>query len=132
MNILLSINEKYLDKALVTMSSLIRRNKEEINIFILQNGIKEQSQEDFKKQIAKMSKRASVNFITISPDFFKGFPLGRFALETYYRVICQFVLPEDIDRILYLDVDIVVRKSLSSFYYQDFDGGGEVYGRLCC
>lgn len=40
-------------------------------------------------------------------------------VETYYRIIGWGMLPETVDRILYLDVDIVVQKSLQELYNLD-------------
>jgi len=44
------------------------------------------------------------------------------SLEIYYRLALLDVLPKDVDRLLYLDVDIIVNKSLCEIYFEDFEG----------
>jgi len=45
-----------------------------------------------------------------------------YSIEMYYRLLAPFVLPAELDRILYLDPDIVNLRSFSTFYEQDFEG----------
>ena len=53
---------------------------------------------------------------------FKGFPISsRYPLEIYYRLFASDLLPKTLDRILYLDVDIVVIQSLRELYNMDFE-----------
>lgn len=61
--------------------------------------------------------------IDVPKDFFEGFTIGNahFTVEMYYRIIAQFVLPENLDRILWLDADIVFKKNIDDFYNQDIE-----------
>src|SRR3546814_5205985 len=43
-------------------------------------------------------------------------------LATYYRLVMHHMLPAHVQRIFYLDSDIVVRKCLSEIYDIDLDG----------
>ena len=43
-------------------------------------------------------------------------------MESFYRLVLPEILPEEIERILYLDVDIVVNHSLKELYHTEFDG----------
>lgn len=43
------------------------------------------------------------------------------SLTTYYRLILPYVLEEDVEKILYLDCDVLVRKNVAEFY--DYDMG---------
>ena len=59
---------------------------------------------------------------------FEGFPeTGRYPVQIYYRLAAPLLLPEALNRILYLDVDTVVLNSLEPLYTSDFAGGG-LYG----
>ena len=44
-----------------------------------------------------------------------------FSIEMYYRILAQFILPENIERILWLDADIIVMDDISEFYNQSFE-----------
>ena len=57
-------------------------------------------------------------------DTFQDAPLHLkwISRETYYRLLAQEMLPESVERVLYLDVDMIVMGSLEEFYHQDFEG----------
>lgn len=44
------------------------------------------------------------------------------SLEAYFRLFMTDVLPEEVDRVLYLDVDIIVNRPLYEFYFMDMRG----------
>ena len=44
---------------------------------------------------------------------------GRFPTSSLARIVAPFLLPEYIDKALYLDADILIRGSLDEFYYKD-------------
>lgn len=46
---------------------------------------------------------------------------GRFTPAIYSRLFLDIVVSEKLDRILYLDCDLVVRSDLRDFYYSDFN-----------
>ena len=55
---------------------------------------------------------------------FKDLPLdpSRFSIETYSRIIAQYVLPQNVERILWLDADMIICKNINDFYNVDFEG----------
>ena len=58
---------------------------------------------------------------------FNELPIRRhFSKEMYFRLIAQFLLPQNIERILWLDIDMVCLRSLKDIYYQNFYGNSMV------
>lgn len=54
-------------------------------------------------------------------------------METYYRILGINLLPESVDRILYLDVDMVIRGSLNALYEMELGSAAfavceDIYG----
>jgi len=63
-----------------------------------------------------------ITFIKVNEEIFKGAPtVKRYPLEIYYRLLATEVLPKNLDRILYLDVDLIVKGSLEELYNKDFN-----------
>lgn len=63
------------------------------------------------------------HFIQIPQGLFGAFPVTkRYPEEIYYRLAAPYLLPESLDRILYMDVDTVVINSLMDLYHMDFEG----------
>lgn len=122
MNILFSVNQNYLDKAKSMLFSLAQHTHEINNIYLLNN---ELSVTQINKLQRFLKKRCNSNLIVISPDklLFSDMPLqGWFSIEIYYRILAQTLLPQSVDRVLWLDADIIIMDDISDFYYQDFDG----------
>ena len=56
-------------------------------------------------------------------DIVSSYPINHnLSLETYYRLFATELLPSDVDRVLYLDCDIVVDGNVSDMYFSDLDG----------
>ena len=69
------------------------------------------------------SQRVQFHFIRMTEGMFAGFPItDRYPTEIYFRLAAPLLLPAELDRILYLDTDIVVIHSLQSLYETDFEG----------
>lgn len=49
---------------------------------------------------------------------------GRFPTSSLARIVAPFLLPEYIDKALYLDADILIRGPLDEFYYKDIKNKG--------
>lgn len=74
--------------------------------------------------MAEESGIAEAIFLPVGADRFQNAPLHMkwISRETYYRLLAQEMLPMDVERVLYLDADMIVLGSLEEFYNQDFAG----------
>lgn len=83
-----------------------------------------------KKQLAATAKlyRADIDFCVIGDDFVKKIPFTNdemsqgLTITTFYRLFLTEVLPENVHKIIYLDVDMIVRKSLQPLWDIDMAG----------
>lgn len=125
MNILLAFNSNYFKPALVLLHSLLVNNTwcDDITLYVLYMDLKEEEIQRFS-QLAQSSGRARAVFIDVGTEVFRDAPLHLkwISRETYFRLLAQDKLPETVERILYLDVDMVVLGSLEEFYHQDMEG----------
>lgn len=61
-------------------------------------------------------------FIKVPNELFAGFPVTKkYPEQIYYRLAAPLLLPECLERVLYLDVDTIVINSLEELYESDFD-----------
>lgn len=125
MNILLSTDNKYLMPTGVLMHSLSTYNKN-VNFHILTDvGFSDNSRKSLT-DIAEHYKN-KISFYTITPEMTEGFPLGRedqpkgVTIAAYYRLFVTEVLPREVHKIIYLDGDMIVRKSLAELWETDID-----------
>lgn len=121
MNILISSNREYLDKYVTMIYSLKRHVSEHIVVFFMNLRLSEIDKAYFLNAFEPLD--VNVKFIEVKGLGFEDYPIDyHLSLETYYRIIAQFLLPDNVDRILWLDADIVVLQDITSFYYQSFCG----------
>ena len=125
MNILLTLNSKYALYATVMLTSLIENNDDvSIDIYIIYRDL-----DEFEKNLLSttMEKRKNngVHFIYVSDEMckdIKGFSINEnLTAESLLILICQDILPVELDRILYLDGDLIVDGNISNLYYMDFE-----------
>lgn len=126
MNLLVSTNKKYLDKTETMIFSLSSHVSESISVWCLFGGLPQKQQEAFSRYLLTLENVAKVEFVDMSwLDLEKNilpFNTSYLSIECYYRLFSQFFLPGTLDRILWLDSDIIVKGCLSDFYWSDFKG----------
>lgn len=119
MNVLVSINRGYLRHFKVMLYSLLSNAQERLSVYVLHNDLDKADE----AEIVKTFPLTDFNFIFMDETLCKGFPkVKRYPYTIYYRIFAPLILPESVERILYLDSDLVVHNSLSEFYNSDFNG----------
>ncbi len=121
MNILITINENFLFPAKVMLYSLAKHNKD-LRIYMIYSEFGEEKLGDL---IEFAQQKCDAEFVPVlAENIFKDAPLSEQygKPELYYRLLAPYVLPKELDRILYLDADIIVKGDLTSHYEQDLEG----------
>lgn len=121
MNLLFSIDEKCVSLLLDCLHSITDRGgAERYDAYILHSNLTEA---DMERIAAHAPHSVACCFVPVPADLFNGFPTSkRYPLQIYYRLAAPLLLPEELDRVLYLDVDTVVINSLVPLYESDFEG----------
>lgn len=121
MNVLISVDENYLKYADTVLYSLRKNVSEAVDVYVLNASINESAILKIKKKM----KKHDINIIDVKTDLVKYLPPYKgsydFTIDTYFRCFAQFLLPEDLDRVLYIDVDMVINGDMDWFYHQSFD-----------
>lgn len=122
MNILFSVNENFLDIAEEAIFSISYYNKEHINFYLMYSELPEEKIQKFQKFVEEkchnsfMSIKFELPEAVKIPKILDGFYVG---IETYYRLFAPFILPKELDKILYLDVDLICMGDLSGLYQEE-------------
>lgn len=119
MNLLFAI-DKNVAHLLITCLKSIEANggAEHYDAYILCSDLNEEDINEVKNQIPLS---VTGHFIQVPEEMFDGFPTTKvYPKQIYYRLAAAELLPKDLDRVLYLDVDIVIINSLVSLYESDF------------
>lgn len=122
MYICTSSSSEYTRYLYVMLTSLFENNRDEpVTVFILTCSHTQEDRLSFIKLAERC--RQTVRFIDVDREAFAHLPASaKFKLETYFRLKMPELLPDEVDRVLYLDVDIIVQGSLREFYQQPMNG----------
>lgn len=121
-NIALTFNDKYYRYAYVTIFSILQNNDDVVDFYLLQSDVSALHKKEMQKLVdGKISK---IHWIEVDADKIPALcPTNiQWSIEIYYRLLLAELLEESVERILYLDVDIIVNRSLRDFYDMDFEG----------
>lgn len=118
-HILVTLDRNYLKVLSVMLYSLSQSDPEGVyTVYVVNNTLTE---EDFASLSALLPRTELVN-VRVPEDLLQNVPVSdRYPTEMYYRLFAARYLPQQLERILYLDPDLVVLHSLRSLYQIDFD-----------
>lgn len=120
MNFLFTLNRRYLPFLISLIRSLQDHHKEPLVFYIFSNQI---SLSDIHRYDAYLREENQYRIIRIPKEALQNAPVSkRYPREMYYRIFAAKFLPQHLDRILYLDPDIIVKGNLSELYSIDFHG----------
>jgi len=127
MNILFSTDDKYAPILGVAICSLIEHNlsAEQLRFFIVDNCISEENRAKLEKVVEPYS-HIEIQFISFD-NYQKQLALDLpwpISMSAYARLFASEMIPGDVDRLLYLDCDMVVNQDLSDLWQYDL---GEYY-----
>ena len=120
MNLLFCINPKFRPLLCQCLRSIVKNGGEErYDAYILHSDLTDADMD----AVRAVSNRVSCRFLSVDAGNFDGFPeSSRYPRQIYYRLAAPLLLPEELDRILYLDVDTLVINPLKELYTMDFQG----------
>lgn len=122
MNILLTFDDGYCKHAAATIASLTYNNPGAHHFFIVADKLSD----EHLAALRQCAPKCQIDFIRIDISKFKQLPIGKgtanqyISIAAYFRLLALDLLPKDLDRILYLDCDIIVNGNLEVFYLSEF------------
>ena len=125
-HVCLSSDDKYARHLGVTIASILVNKAPEDELFfhILDGGISREN----RSRLESLQNLASfkIEFLAVDTSLFQNFPLdtdgpAHVSLATYYRILLPEFLPH-IEKIIYLDCDVICRSSLAPLYADDMQG----------
>ena len=126
-HIAFNIDSNYVRHCAVTIVSIFENNREEgVTAHIIARDLTDSD----KKILTDIAERYNNKVCFYEPDMklLEGFSIRKFSkrisMATYYRCILSEIIPADIDRLIYLDCDIVVLGDLRPFWNTSLEGIG--------
>ncbi len=117
-HIALTFDDNYIEPAIVMMTSVLANKKDEdtIDFHILDGGLSENS----KKYLNNM-KNCIIEYHKVDTELFKGYKKSQYySVSVLWRLLLPNMLP-NLDKLLFLDVDLIVNSSLFELWNIDLD-----------
>lgn len=117
----LCTDENFVIPALVSIVSIFENNmKDECVVTVLTEGVSESAMAKFDTLATKYNQK--INVVRIDPSRFQNMVTrGRYPVSMYFRFLLPEILPT-VGKVLYIDCDIMVRKSLAHLFSLPLDG----------
>ena len=121
MNILVTLDKGYLLQLSVMLKSLLLHNPDVIiDVYVLHQSLNESNFMEVTRSVNE--ERLNIYPVLISDEEISEFPTSkRYPKEMYFRLFSSVYLPQHLNRILYLDPDIIIINSLEKLYNSSFD-----------
>lgn len=128
MEIVCSTDNNYVMPTGIMLTSLFENNQGEVvNVHVLDGGLTDKS----KAQLSEIAQKyaQSIVYYKMDDGLFIDFPIGNanqachiHSMATYYRLYMTKILPVELDKIIYLDGDLLVLDSLKGLWNTNLDG----------
>ena len=118
MNIVLATDDYFVQHCSVVINSLLSNNIDAV-IYILTEGLSGDNTKYLNKLVSGLG--GNLIIMNVPSSIVQKFPMsalasGHISIATYYRLFVTSLLPETVDKIIYMDCDIVVRGSLKELW----------------
>lgn len=127
-HIVICTDTKYVMPCGIMFYSLCKNNSENEIVFhaIIDDSVTEANKESLSSIAKKFNKQ--IIFYNLDGHLFDNFPnLGNgmyISKATYYRLYLTEILPDSLDKVLYLDCDMIIRKNLLELWNTNIDNVG--------
>lgn len=122
-DIVINTDDKFLQHAMAMLCSLYENNKKHnIVVHVLQKSLSDKSREYLTKLSIKYNN--SIIYYDVDESQLQGVQFRKnrpLSMAAYYRLFLSSVLPNDIDKVLYLDCDIIVVTDIEEIFHIEID-----------
>ena len=122
MNILYTFNDKFVPQVMASATSIMENNKnvENIHFFFMTLNVDEQVENKIRDYVRDYNREVSFIHLQEMNNYFKfDFKTTGWNPVILARLLLDKLLPNSIDRILYLDGDTIVRGDLTELWNTD-------------
>lgn len=117
-NIVFASDDNYAQHIAVVMASTMAKTKEKVRFFVINDNISSEKIAKLKNTAVKLN--TTVEFIAVSEEQFTNVYLsGHVSKAAYFRLALADIMPDDIEKVIYLDVDLLVYDDIKNLWQND-------------
>lgn len=117
-NIVFASDDNYAQHIAVVIASIMTKTKGKVCFFVINDNISDNKINKLKETAAVFY--AEINFISVPEEKFKNVYLsGHVSKAAYFRLALADIMPDDIEKVIYLDVDLLVYDDIKNLWQND-------------
>ena len=117
-NIVFASDDNYAQHIAVVIASIMAKTKEKVCFFVINDNISSEKITKLKNTAVKLN--TTVEFIAVPEEQFKNVYLsGHVSKAAYFRLALADIMPDDIEKVIYLDVDLLVYDDIKNLWQND-------------
>ncbi len=129
-NVCLAADDGYAVHAGTVIASILLNSQASFVFYLIDEGISENNKKSLEEMLILGS--GKIIFLEVSQkykSFFRDTKTHKYiTLPTYYRLILEELLPKEINRVIYLDCDVIVNDDLATLYRWKLEKGKVIGG----
>ncbi|MCH5249287.1 MAG: glycosyltransferase family 8 protein [Lachnospiraceae bacterium] len=119
-NILVTINTRYANYLQVMLTSLFMNNQANFCVYCLYADLNDGIMRQLREHVQKYGNE--IVFLPVDSSLYQNFPTTEnLTTECYFILLAHLMLPQELDRILYLDSDLIIDDEIDELYHTDFE-----------
>lgn len=118
LNILCCVNDNYAKQLINLMYSVRNFCDRGINLYVLSTSFSKDSKKFVKNKLHEINIDVNIKEVTI-PDFNQG--CGAWSLDMYLKIYAHLFLPNNLQKILYLDCDMLAVDDVAQIFKMDIE-----------
>ena len=117
-SIVFASDDNYAQHIAVVIASIMAKTKEKVCFYVINDSISKDKIEKLKNTTDTF--KAKIEFISVPEDKFSNVYLsGHVSKAAYFRLALTDILPNDIEKVIYLDVDLLVYDDIKKMWQID-------------
>lgn len=121
-NIVLASDNRYAQHVAVVAASILCNTKATVNLHLLSDGISQQKVNLIQQTVDSLGGQLIVYDLSRYQCFDKLFTSGHISKAAYFRLDIANILPKNIDKVIYMDVDLLVLQNIEELWNCDLQG----------
>ena len=124
MKIVCATDDNFVQHCTIMLTSLLLNNRN-VSIYLLTEGLKYEKECIIRKQVEDLG--GTLRICLVNTNIVEKFPmpsdsnLTHISRATYYRLLISEILPQDVEKVIYLDCDIIINKSIQKLWEIDLN-----------
>ena len=119
MNLLVTINKNYIYYLIIMLYSYLKNNSYKTTVYIMNTDL---TKENINRIRKSLKNKIKIIDIKVDDSYLKKAPVSKkFPITMYYRLFAWKYLPKKIEKVLYLDPDIIIKGNLMELYQMNLE-----------